>query len=265
MNIDSRVAQEPQPGLKKMRNDTDLASVRHRGFVDETRGTRSRPAASRSPCLPTPAKCDRPESAKNQTYEQGPCWPQNCVDNASMSDFNLLTISAVQSHIGPVIATYLGANRFAEVKPLHWVDSKDAPVRRVFAYAQLKGGVIAPRWGYSFDFVPHLVAGKMQWHRTEKSAIFDAFIDGQSEELNLSYMWGEGGLLEGMTPAFKRRATSAGLLAVGQASDLDIRPGCRAEQPPGGRHVHTVACGNRVLPCPFRAPRRCASCDGGLY
>lgn len=117
-----------------------------------------------------------------------------------MSDFNLLSISAVQSHIGPVIATLLGADRFAEVKPLQWVDSNDAPVRRVFAYAQLKGGVIAPRWGYSFDFVPHLAAGKMQWHRTEKSAIFDAFIDGQSAELNLSYMWGEQGLLEGMMP-----------------------------------------------------------------
>ncbi|WP_440534465.1 hypothetical protein [Variovorax sp. YR566] len=116
------------------------------------------------------------------------------------------------SAMGPVIATYLGADRFAEVKPLHWVDSKDAPVRRVFAYAQLKGGVIAPRWGYSFDFVPHLVAGKMQWHRTEKSAIFDAFIDGQSAELNLSYMWGEQGLLEGMTPRLSN--------AVRQAQDF---------------------------------------------
>ncbi|WP_198088096.1 hypothetical protein [Variovorax sp. E3] len=129
-----------------------------------------------------------------------------------MSDFNLLTISAVQSHIAPVIATCLGADRFAEVKPLYWVDSKDAPVRRVFAYAQLKGGVIAPRWGYSFDFVPHLVAGKMQWHRTEKSAILDAFIDGQSAELNLSYMWGEQGLLDGMT----HRLSSA----VRQAQDF---------------------------------------------
>lgn len=116
-----------------------------------------------------------------------------------MSDFNLLTISAVQSHIGPAIARYLGADRFVEAKPLHWVDSKDAPIRRVFAYVQLKGGVVAPRWGYSFDFVPHLVAGRMQWHRTERSAIFDAFIDGQSAELNLSYMWGEQGLLEGLT------------------------------------------------------------------
>lgn len=134
------------------------------------------------------------------------------VDNASMSDFNLLTISVIQSHIGPVIASYLGTDRFAEVRPLHWVDSKDAPVRRVFAYAQLKGGVVAPRWGYSFDFVPHLEAGKMRWHRTEKSAIFDAFIDGQSAELNLSYMWGEQGLLEGMTP---RLST-----AVRQAQDF---------------------------------------------
>lgn len=129
-----------------------------------------------------------------------------------MSDFNLLNISAVQSHIGPVIATYLGADRFAEVRPLHWVDSKDAPVRRVFAYVQLKGGVIAPQWGYSLDFVPHLVAGKMQWHRTEKSAIFDAFIDGQSAELNLSYMRGEQGLLEDMTPRLSN--------AVRQAQDF---------------------------------------------
>ncbi|MDT4858236.1 hypothetical protein FQZ97_926940 [compost metagenome] len=110
------------------------------------------------------------------------------------------------------------------MKPLHWVDSKDAPIRRVFAYAQLKGGVIAPRWGYSFDFVPHLVAGKMQWHRIEKSAIFDAFFDGQSTELNLSYMWGEQGLLEGVPHRLSnavRQAQDFWLLGVQATSVYD--------------------------------------------
>ncbi|MFM9925594.1 hypothetical protein VLK31_21575 [Variovorax sp. H27-G14] len=126
-----------------------------------------------------------------------------------MSDFNLLTIATVQSHVGPAVAVLLGTDRFIGLKPLQWVDSTDAPVRRVFAYAQLKGGVVAPRWGYSFDFVPHLAAGKMQWHRTEKSVIFDAFVDGQSLDMNLSYMWGERGLLEGMTPRLEEAVRSA--------------------------------------------------------
>ena len=115
-----------------------------------------------------------------------------------MKEFELLTIAAVQSRVVPLVARLLEPNQFVETQPLKWVDSTRAPIRRIFSYTQLKGGVMGPRWGYSFDFVPHLAAGKMKWHRTEKSADFDAWVDGQSVETNICYMYGEAGLLEGM-------------------------------------------------------------------
>ena len=115
-----------------------------------------------------------------------------------MRDFHLLTIAEVQSHIGEAVSAALAPRGFSLANPLQWIDSRAAPLRRVFEYWQLKGGVVAPRWGYSFDFVPHLSGGKIKWHRTEKSALLDVFVDGQSLGSNLYYMWGVAGLLEGL-------------------------------------------------------------------
>jgi len=39
----------------------------------------------------------------------------------------------------------------------------------------------------------------MKWHKTEKSALFDAFVDGQRHrDLVLTYMYGVSGLLENL-------------------------------------------------------------------
>jgi hypothetical protein len=117
-----------------------------------------------------------------------------------MREFNLLSIATIHQHIAPVVAAQLAPLGFAPQKPLHWIRSADAPIRQLFCYSQLKGGVIAPQWGFSLDFVPHLSGGKVKWHRTEKSALFDTFVDGQGTELNIYYMWGVSGLLEQMQP-----------------------------------------------------------------
>jgi hypothetical protein len=35
-----------------------------------------------------------------------------------------------------------------------------------------------PKWGFSFDFAPHIGAGeKVKWHRTSKSALYDLSYD----------------------------------------------------------------------------------------
>ena len=117
-----------------------------------------------------------------------------------MREFNLLSIATIHEHIAPVVEAQLSALGFTLQKPLHWIRSADAPIRQMFHYGQLKGGALAPQWGFSLDFVPHLSGGKVKWHRTEKSALFDAFVDGQGSELSLSYMWGVAGLLEQMQP-----------------------------------------------------------------
>lgn len=126
-----------------------------------------------------------------------------------MRDFKVLTIADVHAHVCKAVDAAFSARDFQSMKPLQWVDSSSKPIRRIFEYWQLKGGVVAPRWGYSFDFVPHLSGGKLKWHRTEKSALLDVFVDGQSSDLNLSYMWGESGLLDGLQERVAAGATLA--------------------------------------------------------
>lgn len=115
----------------------------------------------------------------------------------TVRDFELLTIPIIHQNVGPVVDSHLLPQGFVSPKPLQWVRSHDAPIRQVFEYRQLKGGALAPAWGYSFDFVPHFSGREMKWHRTEKSALFDAFIDGQQlRDLVLTYMYGVPELLE---------------------------------------------------------------------
>ena len=115
-----------------------------------------------------------------------------------MREYELLTVAVIHRHLAPVVDAHLAALGFASPKPLHWVRSSTAPVRAMFRYAQLKGGTLAPLWGYSLDFVPHLSGGKLRWHHTAKSAFLDAFVDGQLHGVNLTYIWGAAGLLDDM-------------------------------------------------------------------
>jgi hypothetical protein len=115
-----------------------------------------------------------------------------------MAEFELLSIVKTNEYVAPVVDELLHPRGFISPKPLFWVCSADSPIRRVFEYSQTKGGTLIPRWGYSLDFVPHLSAGKLKWHRTEKSALLDIFVDGQGPKLNLTYMWGVTGLLDQM-------------------------------------------------------------------
>ncbi len=117
----------------------------------------------------------------------------------TVRDCELLTIPIIHQNVGPVVDAQLQLRGFVSLKPLQWVRSHDTPIRQVFEYRQLKGGVLAPAWGYSFDFVPHFSGREMKWHKTEKSALFDACVDGQRHrDLVLTYMYGVSGLLENL-------------------------------------------------------------------
>src|SRR4030095_10376942 len=64
----------------------------------------------------------------------------------------------------------------AEMTVRVWLDGSQPPVRRLFEL-QLARGAMKACWGFSLDFVPHIAGGRVRWHRTDKSARLDVYID----------------------------------------------------------------------------------------
>jgi|SRR5688572_15148702 len=104
-----------------------------------------------------------------------------------MSHFEVLTRAQIHELVGPVVGAQLVPDGFEEVDTLKWVRSVDAPIRQVFLFSQWKGGAIAPTWGVSLDFVPHISGTKLKWHRTAKSARTDLCVDARDRALDMPY------------------------------------------------------------------------------
>jgi len=72
----------------------------------------------------------------------------------------------------------LRARGFDAVKPDKWVRSTKAPMRELVTLYTLKSLSAVPCWGFSLDFVPHLVRGdEIRWHRSPRSALMDLAYD----------------------------------------------------------------------------------------
>lgn len=102
----------------------------------------------------------------------------------------VVTIAASHAILQPVVGASLGGDGFDDVGPLTWVRSTDAPIRQMFRFFQWKGGVLAPSWGLSLDFVPHVSGSKLKWHRTPKSALMDLRVDSRDRALDIPYHHG---------------------------------------------------------------------------
>lgn len=105
-------------------------------------------------------------------------------------DFEGATIEQIHHTVSPIAQELLEQRGFRVQKPLCWLRSEDAPVRQVFRLLQWKGGVVAPSWGVSLDFVPHVSRHTVKWHRTEKSAGFDLIHDADDRVLEMSFHHG---------------------------------------------------------------------------
>ncbi|MGR3908199.1 hypothetical protein Q3A80_14240 [Burkholderia sp. SR8] len=117
-------------------------------------------------------------------------------DTRNVDTFDSVTLDAAHRVLAPAVDAALGGRRFEAVAPLTWVRSDGAPIRPMFAFPAWKGGVIAPRWGFSFDFVPHVSGNAVRWHRTGKSAIFDFAVDARDRALDISVIHGERGVAD---------------------------------------------------------------------
>jgi len=71
----------------------------------------------------------------------------------------------------------LGGHGFEAEKGLKWVRSAKPEIRDVIELYSVKGAAAAARWGVSLDFVPHVAAKRVRWHRTAKSAALDLVWD----------------------------------------------------------------------------------------
>lgn len=126
-----------------------------------------------------------------------------------MTDFEIVSIEEIHRRVSPPIEEHLIPLGFELQKPLHWVRGEDAPIRQMFVLQQYKGGVVAPIWGLSLDFVPHVSGSEVKWHRTQKSARLDAVMDPRDRSMEFHYMYGPEHIAQ--------KAPAAISMALGQA------------------------------------------------
>ena len=107
-----------------------------------------------------------------------------------MHTFQEVTNQEVQNIVTPLLTPLLEPLGFEPQKLLYWIRSDGAPIRQIFSLSKWKGGRIAPTWGVSMDFVPHLSGKKLKWHRTKKSAIYDIRYDARDSDLDMKYCRG---------------------------------------------------------------------------
>lgn len=96
--------------------------------------------------------------------------------------FQELTNATLHTILSPIVHQHLGDVGFEVSRPLFWVRSTNAPIRQLFWFRKWKGGVLAPGWGLSLDFVPHIAARKLAWHANVRNAQRDISVD--SDELD---------------------------------------------------------------------------------
>jgi len=90
---------------------------------------------------------------------------------------DLLSASERDAIISACLRLHLPELGLKEIKPRMWVDGSEPPVRRVFEIQLLKGAGLKACWGFSLDFVPHISAGRVRWHRSDKTALLDIVVD----------------------------------------------------------------------------------------
>ncbi|WP_248767309.1 hypothetical protein [Pseudomonas sp. MWU12-2345] len=104
--------------------------------------------------------------------------------------FAVIRIDQIHEIVSPVVESLLHPLGFEVQGPLCWLRSLDAPIRQIFCLKQWKGGALAPAWGLSLDFVPHVSGNNIKWHRTPKSAQLDLTWDTRDRALDISYCYG---------------------------------------------------------------------------
>jgi hypothetical protein len=89
----------------------------------------------------------------------------------------LLSATERDAIVARHLREHLSPLGLAEIRPRTWIDGSRRPARRMFDLIILKGAKMRARWGFSLDFVPHISGGRLRWHRSGTTAMFDVIIE----------------------------------------------------------------------------------------
>jgi hypothetical protein len=134
--------------------------------------------------------------------------PKRQPDVEPPLEFDLLRASERDAIVASHLNVRLQALGFVQIAPRRWVDGSAAPIRRVFEMQLLKGASMKALWGFSLDFVPHLSGGRVCWHRSNRSAKLDVYLELE-DRICASFLYGTAGLgrdLERLVPVALERA-----------------------------------------------------------
>ncbi len=91
--------------------------------------------------------------------------------------WDLLSATQRDEIIVAHLREFLPSLGLIELSTRTWIDGSQPPARRIFELQLLKAASMKACWGFSLDFVPHISGGRLRWHRSDKSALLDVFID----------------------------------------------------------------------------------------
>jgi hypothetical protein len=89
----------------------------------------------------------------------------------------LLASRDIDAALEVAVGKRLAAAGFEALPHRRWVRGRSAPYRHLFEVSALKGAAFVPRWCFSLDYVPHLSANRVRWHKTNKAARADLCFD----------------------------------------------------------------------------------------
>jgi hypothetical protein len=124
-------------------------------------------------------------------------------------DYRLLSATERDEIVARHLRDFLPPLGLTERTMRSWIDGAHFPVRRLFEIKLLKGASMKANWGFSLDFVPHITGGRLQWHRTDRTAILDVVMDPKDLHTP-SHIHGPERLAEGLRSLLPEAIKRAG-------------------------------------------------------
>lgn len=92
------------------------------------------------------------------------------------SEHEFHSAAVIDALIDESYGAALRSRGFAPARPRHWVRQRVPFAVDLFQVQSLRAAG-SPRWGFSLVFGPEVKTGRLKWHRTAKTAVFDVVVD----------------------------------------------------------------------------------------